>query len=157
MPSTLPSLVLANRIIIGAFAARASVFSALDPTALKPLGLPKHVRYQATLLPVVSRSGLSRCTEPPQAVGWATTDDIARSALEHPLPTRATAAGAPEAYHRRADPAAADDPPAEPLVVVLRYLWRIAHASASAATTSPPWTAAAYARAMATESIHSSR
>ena len=65
MPSTLPSLVLANRIIIGAFAARASVFSALDPTALKPLGLPKHVRYQATLLPVVSRSGLSRCTEEP--------------------------------------------------------------------------------------------
>ena len=36
--------MLANRTIIGAFAARPRVLTALDPTALKPSGLPKHVR-----------------------------------------------------------------------------------------------------------------
>ena len=38
--------VLANRTIIGAFAARPPVLGALDPTALRPSRLPKHVRCQ---------------------------------------------------------------------------------------------------------------
>jgi hypothetical protein len=44
--------VLANRTIIGAFAARPVVLGTLDPRPLPPLRLPKHVRYQAALHPV---------------------------------------------------------------------------------------------------------
>ena len=53
---------IGNHTIIGGFSLAAFALRTAGPTPLRPPRVPKHVRYQATLLPACPSVNIARCS-----------------------------------------------------------------------------------------------